>query len=188
MNPRWIWVVGGLVLMAVGLVTYRRRTTARLVAMMAILVAAAAILLGLFPENLLCMVPDRMRLSMAVVSLAMLYVTLEAIRRRHLRERYALLWIAVSMGFFGLATYPDAILFLSNAMGMHYTSALLVTVFTFMLMVSFHVCLVLSRADEDKRRMSQAIALLQMRIERLEQERKEPGGQELPAPSHDGTG
>jgi hypothetical protein len=174
--------------MVVSIVTYRRRTTARLVAMMAILVAAAAMLLGVFPELLLAMVPDRMRLSMATVSLAMLYVTLEAIRRRHLGERYALLWIAVSMGFFGLAIYPNAILFLSNVLGMHYTSALLVTVFTFMLTVSFHVCLVLSRADEDKRRMSQTIALLQMRIERLEQERKEQGGQELRAPSHDGTG
>ncbi len=168
MNIHWEWLVAGIVVIAASWVSYQSSRRIRLVAVVGSLIGFAMLLLGVLPQGVLGVVPTRMRLSMAIVSLLILYTTMEAIRRNRLKERYALLWVFTSMAFFGLAIYPDIIAVATSLLGMHYTSAILVTVFAFVMLVAFHVCITLSRNEDDRRDLAQKVAHLQRRIEQLE--------------------
>jgi hypothetical protein len=174
MTIYWEWLVAGGVVVTTSLVSYHSSRRVRLVAVIGCLIGFAMLLLGFLPQGMLGVVPTRMRLSMAIVSLLILYTTMEAIRRHHLKERYALLWVSTSIAFFALAIYPDVIAVVTNVLGMHYTSAILVTVFSFVMLVAFHICVTLSRYEDDKRNLAQKVAHLQRRIEALED--REAGG------------
>ena len=176
MTVHWEWLVAGVVVLATSWVSYQSSRRIRLVAVVGTLIGFAMLLLGVLPQGVLGVVPTRMRLSMAIVSLMILYTTMEAIRRNHLKERYALLRVFTSMAFFGLAIYPDIIAVVTNLLGMHYTSAILVTVFAFVMLVAFHVCITLSRNEDDRRDLSQKVAHLQRRIEELEAATREHDG------------
>jgi len=165
-NPVLIGI-GALIIIAC-LIFYSKSRQIRLVSIVFSLVGVALLFMGIFPQWGLGAVPTRMRLSMAGASLVILYITMEAIRREHLKERYALIWVSTSIAFFGLAIYPDAIAIPAKLFGMHYSSAIMVVVFSFVLLVAFHLGIALSRYDDDKRAMSQKIAMLQRRIEELE--------------------
>jgi MFS family permease len=168
MMLHWELLLAALVVFVLSGVLYARSRRSRLVAVLGGMIGGALVILALVPCSALGVVPVRMRLSMAIVSLLLLYTTMEAIRRNRLKERYALLWIGTGLGFFGLAVYPDVIALITGLLGMHYTSAILVTVFAFVILVAFHICIALSRYEDDKRSLSQQVAHLQRRLELLE--------------------
>jgi hypothetical protein len=103
-----------------------------------------------------------------MISVALLFVTLETVRRNRLKERYALLWLGTGAALFGVALYPDIVGGLKTVTGMEYTSAIMVVVFSFLTMIAFHISLTLSRNEDDRRNLSQSVALLRQRDEELE--------------------
>lgn len=168
---------------AVGLLgslcVYKKIRTLRLVAILAMAASAAFIYFGVRPDALHSLtIPVRMRLAMGIITFSILYVTLEAVRRTSLKERYALLWVGTSGICFMLAIHPDLIEILARITGMHYLTAIVLIVFTFLLLVIFHFSLVLSRNEDDRRRLAQTVAILENRIDQLE---KEPGDSEKSA-------
>jgi hypothetical protein len=110
----------------------------------------------------------KMRMATGVVSFMVLMITLEAVRRTAMIERYALLWVFTGLLVFVVAVYPDAVQWLARITGMHYTSAVMVVVFTFMLLVAFDFSIALSRHQEKQKQMAQRIALLEKRLEQVE--------------------
>ena len=115
----------------------------------------------------------RMRLVLGFLSFVVLMITLEAVRRFAMEERYALLWVFTGIILVGFAVYPDAVGWLAKTTGMHYVSAITVVVFAFLLMVAFHFSLALSGLRENQKKLSQKSAELELRISELE---KQKGG------------
>ncbi|HEX4520330.1 MAG TPA: DUF2304 domain-containing protein [Gaiellaceae bacterium] len=100
------------------------------------------------------------------VSVLLLLVVFELIRSRRLRERYAILWLATGLvlvalsawrggldtiaGWFGVSTYPPAVLF---AVGL-----------LFVILVLLHYSTVISKLSDQNTILAQRLALLESRI------------------------
>ncbi len=113
----------------------------------------------------------RMRIVLGFLSFVVLMITLEAVRRFAMEERYALLWVFTGIILVGFAVYPDAVGWLAKTTGMHYVSAITVVVFAFLLMVAFHFSLALSGLRENQKKLSQKTAELELRLSELETRR-----------------
>ena len=113
------------------------------------------------------MTPLKISIAAAVASLLLILVVLELIRGRRLKERYALLWLATGLvllvlsvwrgglntiaGWFGVATYPPAILF--------------AVMMLFVIVVLLHYSTVLSKLADQNTSLAQRLALLEQRVE-----------------------
>jgi Uncharacterized conserved protein (DUF2304) len=102
----------------------------------------------------------------ALASFALVLVVLDLIRRRRLRERYALLWLATGVvltalsawrhglntiaGWVGVRSYPPAVLF---AVGI-----------LFILAVLLHYSTVISRLSDQNVVLAQRLALLEQEL------------------------
>jgi Uncharacterized conserved protein (DUF2304) len=102
----------------------------------------------------------------AIASLALVFVVLELIRSRKLRERYALLWLLTGLvlgalslwrgglntiaGWLGVRSYPPAVLF---AVGI-----------LFILAVLLHYSTVISRLTDQNVLLAQRLALLEQEL------------------------
>ena len=116
------------------------------------------------------MTPVGVSIAASVASLLLILVVLELIRGRRLKERYALLWLATGMvllvlsawrgglntiaGWFGIGTYPPAILFAAATL--------------FVILVLLHYSTVLSRLTDETVTLAQELGLLRQRLEGIE--------------------
>jgi MFS family permease len=146
-----------------------RKRSRRFLGLAWITVGIAMAMALLNPASLLL----RMRLVLGFLSFVVLMITLEAVRRFAMEERYALLWVFTGIILVGFAVYPDAVGWLAKTTGMHYVSAITVVVFAFLLMVAFHFSLALSGLRENQKKLSQKSAELELRLSELE---KQKGG------------
>ena len=127
--------------------------------------------------------PLRISLAAVAASLLLLLVVFELIRSRRLRERYALLWLLTGLvllvlsawrgglntiaGWFGVQTYPPAVLF---------AVALL-----FVLAVLLHYSTVISKVTDQNVILAQRLALLELELS--ERERAAGAAEEPEAPA-----
>ena len=114
----------------------------------------------------------RMRIALGFLSFLVLMITLEAVRRFAMEERYALLWVSTGITLVVFAVYPDAVGWLAALTGMQYISAITMVVFAFLLLVAFHFSLALSELRSDQRQISQYAATLELRVAELEKKCK----------------
>lgn len=145
--------------------------------------AAPALFLALAGVLLLAMATDprllhalaattfltRIRILLGLLSALVVVVTFEAIRRSRLQERYALLWLGTGFMVLLLAFMPQLLDFLRTVLGVQYATAVVGVVFTFLLLVSFHFSLALSGLEDDRSRLAQRLALLEVRLTEVEQ-------------------
>ncbi len=123
---------------------------------------------GLFAGTGTASLIMRMRLVLGLLSFTVLMITLEAVRRFAMEERYALLWVFTGGILVVFAIYPDAVGWLAKLTGMQYVSAITMVVFAFLLLVAFHFSLALSGIRADQRRLCQHAAELALRVADLE--------------------
>lgn len=114
------------------------------------------------------MTPIRVSIVGVVASVLLILVVLELIRGRRLKERYALLWLATGVvllvlsawrgglntvaGWFGVTSYPPAVLFAVATL--------------FILLVLLHYSTVLSKLTDQNVELAQRVALLEERVDR----------------------
>ena len=107
-----------------------------------------------------------------LLSFLVLIVTLEAVRRTRMRERYALLWVGTGIVILLFAIFPrSAMAWLQQLTGMQYVTAVVVVIFAFLLLVAFHISLMISRLQDNQGRSVRRIALLEARLAALEAQR-----------------
>ena len=110
----------------------------------------------------------RTSIAAAIASILLILIVLELIRGRRLKERYALLWLVTGIvllvlstwrgglntiaGWFGVATYPPAILFAVATL--------------FIIVVLLDYSTILSRLADQNTILAQRIALLEQRLDR----------------------
>lgn len=138
-----------------------------------VFVAVACLVFALMPQATISIVINteyltRVRIIAGVVSLVVLLITIETVRKDHLREQYALLWVSTALVILTSALFPQAINLLRAAAGMSYPSAIVAVAFTFLLLVCFHFSISFSTSKTVQTRMAQRIALLETRLAKME--------------------
>ncbi|GAY09199.1 DUF2304 domain-containing protein [Pseudonocardia sp. N23] len=111
----------------------------------------------------------RLTIFSVVVAVAALVLVVELLRRRRLREKYAVIWVVISICTLVLAIFPSLLLGVARAIGIQTPSNLL---FFGSLLVLFAVSLQLSREvgllEEQSRRLAEEVGALRLRVDALE--------------------
>lgn len=113
------------------------------------------------------------RVGLLLVSLAFMILVLELVRREHLKERYALLWLAAATCGLAVGFFPGLITWTSAHLGFQYLTVFYVGSFLFLLMLVLAFTVVISKLSERNRTLAQEIALLARRVEELEHNERE---------------
>jgi uncharacterized membrane protein YozB (DUF420 family) len=126
-----------------------------------------------FPEAVINTVVNteymtRIRVVMGGVSVFVLLITFESIRKTHLQERYALLWVTTALVMLLGCFFPDAVTLFRAVTGMQYGAAMAAVAFVFLSMVSFHFSISLSSLQSKQSQVAQRVAILEERIRELE--------------------
>lgn len=122
-------------------------------------------------------------LSIAV-TLALLLLVFELVRRKRLSERYAILWLLAATTLFVLATWKGLLTALSHDVGISYPpSALFAVAIGLIAMILLNFSLVVSRLSDQNKILAQRLSLLQ---HRLEEHDRSPAPQASAAQMDDG--
>jgi len=114
-------------------------------------------------------------LTSAVVTLT---VILELCRRRQLREKYALLWLACGVVVAAIAISPGLFNRMAHAMGVINPPDLLtVMAALFLLVVCVHMSWELGRMEEKTRVLAEEVSLLRNDLEVMRRPESEPARQ-----------
>lgn len=111
----------------------------------------------------------RLTIVSVVVAVAALVLVVELLRRRRLREKYAVIWVVISIATLVLAVFPELLRWTAQLVGIQTPSNLL---FFGSLIVLFAVSLQLSREvgllEEQSRRLAEEVGALKLRLDGLE--------------------
>lgn len=124
----------------------------------------------------------RLTVVSVIVALAALVLVVELLRRRRLREKYAVIWVVISIGTVVVAFFPGILRGIADIVGIQTPSNLL---FFSSVVILFAVSLQLSREvgllEEQSRRLAEEVGAAKMRLDALERDRvpeEEPNGSE----------
>jgi hypothetical protein len=121
------------------------------------------------------------RIEMITVALIVCLLIFELVRRKHLMERYAVLWLTAGVTVLILSIWTSLLTKLSRAAGISYLpSAVFAVAFLFVLMMLVHFSMTVSRLSHQNTMLAQRLALLQ---QRLDNQGQEPGDHHSPADS-----
>ena len=109
----------------------------------------------------------RIRFLMVVLSFLVVVITLEAIRRSHLQERYAILWITTGLLILLAAFFPRVLEFFTIFLGTQYVTSVVGIVFVFLLLIVFHFSIALSGIQKKQTQIAQHCAILEIRVREL---------------------
>jgi hypothetical protein len=130
------------------------------------------------------------RIEIIAAAVVICGLIFELIRRKHLMERYALLWLLAGVTVLVLALWKGLLSTLAHAAGISYLpSALFAVAFLFVLVMLVHFSMTISRLSDQNTILAQRLALLQQRLDRgsggeLEEaapEDREPSPEDAPS-------
>ena len=91
--------------------------------------------------------------------------------RRQLREKYAVLWLAIGLAALLVGAIPNALEWLTGALGFQLPANLIFTLaITLLLAVSLHLSWELTRTEERLRRLAEETAIARLAQSRLEED------------------
>ncbi|MGZ6839916.1 MAG: DUF2304 domain-containing protein, partial [Frankiaceae bacterium] len=106
----------------------------------------------------------RVHIVTAICALAVLALMFELLRRRQLREKYALLWLASGMISAALALFPGLLNWAARLLGVKDpVNLLLFGAALVLLLVCVHLSWEVSRLEGETRTLAEEIALLRFR-------------------------
>jgi hypothetical protein len=131
------------------------------------------------------MAGTRLTIVSVIVALAALVLVFELLRRRRLREKYAVIWVVISLGTLVVALFPPLLGWVAGLVGIQTPSNLL---FFSSLIILFAVSLQLSREvgllEEQSRRLAEEVGGLRLRLDALERQ-KQPSDPPVSVPDPD---
>ncbi len=108
----------------------------------------------------------RLAVTTGLIGLILLGVVLELLRRRQLREKYAVLWLGVALVVLPLAFYPRLLDSVAGALGIASGASLVLFLgFLFLLLICIHLSWEVSRLEEETRTIAESVALLRTEVE-----------------------
>jgi hypothetical protein len=115
--------------------------------------------------------PLGVSIAAAIASLVLLIAVLELVRRRRLREKYALLWILTAIVLLVLSVWRGAVTSIATTLGVSYGPTVLFAVGAlFVLVVLLHYSTVISALTDRTVVLAQKVASLEQRIDELERQ------------------
>lgn len=125
------------------------------------------------------------RVQVASIAFAVLVLAgvFELVRRRHLRERSALVWMGAAIVLLTLAIWRDLLATVARAVGIYSPpNAFFVIAFGSVLLLLLYFTVALSKLGDQSRVLAQRLALLEERLRAVE-EPTEDESEEQDAPS-----
>jgi hypothetical protein len=110
-----------------------------------------------------------------VGSVLILGALFELLRRRHLREKYAVIWALVAVGVIVLAIFPGLLYAASDLIGVDVPANLLFFLASLVLMIlTLQHSHELGRLEDKARTLAEELALLRLELDELRQEQEPP--------------
>jgi len=107
----------------------------------------------------------RLTVLTAVTAVILLCVIVELLRRRQLREKYAVLWMAVGLLVVVFGFFPDLVNSLARAVGVVSGASLVLFLgVVFLLLVDIHLSWEASRLEEKTRILAEEVALIRAQL------------------------
>ena len=108
-------------------------------------------------------------LTAFILALVIVILVVEMLRRKKLREKYAVLWLVVGLATLVLAAFPQLLALTARLLGVQVPSNLL---FAMTILLALGVCLHLSWeisvVEDETRTLAEEAAILRTHVERLE--------------------
>lgn len=111
----------------------------------------------------------QMRLWIGLISIAFFVATFEFVRKRRLREEYAILWLLTALSVAVLSFWPGMIETLSRVTGFYYLTSVVFIVFVFVIAVLMHYSVVISRMKDTNKELVQKCALLEQKMHEMDE-------------------
>ena len=123
----------------------------------------------------------RAHIASIVFALVVFCGVFELVRRKRLRERYALLWLGAGFVLLVMAVWKQGLRTFSNAVGIYYPpNAFFVLAFAFVLLLLVHFSTTVSRLADQTRVLAQRLALAEQELAAQRRDRESgANGQEV---------
>lgn len=121
-----------------------------------------------------------------ILSVVILLLVFDMLRRKKIREKYAALWLLVGVAMLVLAAFPRLLEFVAAALNVQVPSNLL---FAMSIVLALGVCLHLSweisMVEDETRVLAEESAILRVKLENLESKFAALHSQSSPSPTDD---
>ncbi|MFZ2487878.1 MAG: DUF2304 domain-containing protein [Anaerolineae bacterium] len=126
------------------------------------------------------------RLLVFLLGLVVLLFVINLVRKRHLQERYAILWLIAGVVLTLSPIFIGWLDHLAFSMGFEYPPALLLLLAVVgLLLLIFQLSLTISRSEDRVKVLTQELAILRQRVNALEEKLSIPTFQETNSADHD---
>ena len=115
------------------------------------------------------------RIGILSLSVVLVFLVLELMRRGWLKERYAMLWLATAGGSLLVGIFPGVIVAAANTFHFQYLTVLFSMYFMFTLALVLSFSIVISQLAERNRELTQELALLAHTVNKLERKLESHG-------------
>ncbi len=111
---------------------------------------------------------NRIQLLSIFVTLVLMLVTFELVRRRKIGEQYAVLWFAAELVLLFFAIFDNVLIAVAHMAGIFYPPAVLIPVLMFFVIaLSLHFSVVVSRLTRENKKLAQEIGFLKSKMETM---------------------
>ncbi len=120
--------------------------------------------------------PIRNKIVALTFGIMMLLLIIELVRRRRLREEYSWLWLLTGSGILILALWFDLLKWITHVVGaITPSSTIFLFAFLFLIFISLHFSVVISKLTDRNKELAQRYALLEAEWEELKRRLPAPG-------------
>ena len=104
------------------------------------------------------------QIIIGMLSIILLLITFELIRKKRLREEYAILWLFTGGVVLIFSLWPEFFLsqFFAKITGIFYLSAVVLISFSFLLIIVLHFSVVISKLTNQNKELAQRYAILEL--------------------------
>jgi hypothetical protein len=118
----------------------------------------------------------QIQIVIGMLSIILLFVTFELIRKEKLREEYSLLWLFTGAAILIFSLFPNFFLsqFFTRVTGLYYLSAVVMIAFLFLLLIVLHFSVVISKLTTRNKELAQRHALLELEFKEFKKHNLPP--------------
>jgi hypothetical protein len=107
----------------------------------------------------------RVKIVAMVISIGVMLLIIELVRRRKLREEYSWLWLMTGSGILLLALWFNLLKWITHLVGaITPSSTIFLFAFLFLIFISLHFSVVISKLTDRNKELAQRYALLELEL------------------------
>ena len=111
---------------------------------------------------------DRLFLTTAALSVALIFMVMHSLRRDHIRVEYSVSWLAAACLMLFLSQWPTGLQLIGARVGVQSPHAVLLSILVgVLLLVLYRVSILLSHLRDNNIALAQKVAILEYRIGEL---------------------